>query len=263
MCAIALAAALSFSNAEAAYTPPKVPEDIYQWVQSSERMNYYFNKQEICYAVDAKGHVDLDTLIVPVIKTYDHVQIEDVLMKRSWRMESTDGFGKLAGEADYLSIQIPQGVVKMSETMQDTVETSNNVGRILMEENQLLVTTHTRSFIDADMKALADEIKEVFAACGGASTTIMEAPAWQENQQSDFLKLTSDVFNDLLGWRPRLVAMHFVLEAGFFVQKFPGMEIACIGPRIVEPHSTSERVELKTVDDIWHVLQELLIRLAV
>ena len=114
MCAIALAAALSFSNAEAAYTPPKVPEDIYQWVQSSERMNYYFNKQEICYAVDAKGHVDLDTLIVPIIKTYDHVQIEDVLMKRSWRMESTDGFGKLAGEADYLSIQIPQGVVTVN-----------------------------------------------------------------------------------------------------------------------------------------------------
>jgi dipeptidase D len=56
--------------------------------------------------------------------------------------------------------------------------------------------------------------------------------------------------------------MHFVLEAGFFVQKFPGIEIACIGPRIVEPHSTSERVELKTVDDIWLVLQELLRRLA-
>lgn len=114
VCALALAAALNFSNTEAAYTPPKVPEDIYQWVQSSERMNYFFNKQEMSYAVDSKGHVDLDTVIVPVIKTYDHVQIEDVLMKRSWRMESTDGFEKLAGEANYLSIQIPQGVVTVN-----------------------------------------------------------------------------------------------------------------------------------------------------
>ena len=47
MCALALAAALNFSNTEAAYTPPKVPEDIFQWVQSSERMNYFFNKKEI------------------------------------------------------------------------------------------------------------------------------------------------------------------------------------------------------------------------
>ncbi len=32
LCALALAAALNFSTAEAVYTPPKVPEDIYQWV---------------------------------------------------------------------------------------------------------------------------------------------------------------------------------------------------------------------------------------
>ena len=113
MCALAFAAALNFGTAEAAYVPPKVPEDIYQWVQSSERMNYFFNKQEMCYGVDAKGHVDLDTLIVPVLKTYDHVQIEDVRMKRSWRMESTDTLAHLAGEANYLSINIPRGVVTL------------------------------------------------------------------------------------------------------------------------------------------------------
>ena len=111
MCALALAAALNFSTAEATYTPPKVPEDIYQWVQSSERMNYFFNKQEMSYGVDAEGHVDLDTLIVPVIKTYDHVQIEDVRMKRAWRMEETDTLANLAGEANYLTIHIARGVV--------------------------------------------------------------------------------------------------------------------------------------------------------
>ncbi len=111
LCALALAAALNFSTAEAVYTPPKVPEDIYQWVQSSERMNYFFNKKEMCYGVDSKGHVDLERLIVPVIKTYDHVQIEDVRMKRSWRMESTDDLGDLAGEANYLTFNIPRGVV--------------------------------------------------------------------------------------------------------------------------------------------------------
>ena len=55
--------------------------------------------------------------------------------------------------------------------------------------------------------------------------------------------------------------MHFVLEAGYFVAKYPGIQIACIGPRIVEPHSTSERLEVKTVGDIWQVLLELLVRL--
>ena len=158
--------------------------------------------------------------------------------------------------------QIPQGVVKMSETMQDTVETSNNVGRIITEQDYILVSTHTRSFIDSDMETLSRDIANTFKEHGATSETVMSAPAWQEDQQSDFLRLTSDTFQDVLGWRPRMVAMHFVLEAGFFVQHYPGIQMASIGPRIVEPHSTSERVELKTIDDIWQVLIEMLKRLA-
>lgn len=157
--------------------------------------------------------------------------------------------------------QIPQGVVKMSEIMNDTVETSNNIGRIQSEDNCIFVSTHTRSFVDADMEQLSQKIAAVFASCGATSETVMSAPAWQEDQHSPFLQLTSDTFLDVLGWRPRMVAMHFVLEAGFFVQHYPGIQIASIGPRIVEPHSACERVEMKTIDDIWQVLIELLRRL--
>ena len=158
--------------------------------------------------------------------------------------------------------QIPQGVVKMSETIKDTVETSNNVGRISTEEDCIFISTHTRSFIDSEMETLSKDIVNIFHKFGATSEMTMSTPAWQENQQSDFLKLTSDTFNDVLGWRPRMVAMHFVLEAAYFVQKYPGIEIACIGPRILEPHSTKERVELSTINDIWEVLQELLKRMA-
>ena len=159
--------------------------------------------------------------------------------------------------------QIPQGVIKMSESMEDTVETSNNIGRIQTEEDCIFISTHTRSFIDADMQELSRKIADVFAENGAKSEMVMSAPAWQEDQQSAFLQLTSDTFQDVLGWRPRMVAMHFVLEAGFFVEHYPGIQIASIGPRIVEPHSTSERVELATIEDIWQVLIELLKRLAV
>ena len=157
--------------------------------------------------------------------------------------------------------QIPQGVVKMSYAMPGTVETSNNVGRISSAEDHIFVSTHTRSFIDDDMAALSKQIADTFKKQGAESEVMMSAPAWQENQQSPFLQLVSNTFQDVLGWRPRMVAMHFVLEAGFFVQHYPGIQIASIGPRIVEPHSTSERVELSTIEDIWKVLIELLKRL--
>ena len=158
--------------------------------------------------------------------------------------------------------EVPQGVLKMSEAMPGTVETSNNIGRVVSEADHIFVSTHTRSFIDDDMDTLSKTIAKTFTDNGAQSEVVMSAPAWQENQQSPFLQLVSDTFQDVLGWRPRMVAMHFVLEAGFFVQHYPGIQIASIGPRIVEPHSTSERVELSTISDIWQVLLELLKRLS-
>ena len=158
--------------------------------------------------------------------------------------------------------QIPQGVIKMSETMKGTVETSNNVGRVFLDDGCFVVSTHTRSFINEEMKRVAGEIADVFKENGGTSETLMTAPAWQENPDSAFLKLTSDVFQETLGWRPRLVAMHFVLEAGYFVAKYPGIQMASIGPRILYPHSSSEKVEVSTIADIWKVFLRLLEKLA-
>ncbi len=179
------------------------------------------------------------------------------------RIEKVEAAERVIDDNDFTALmtaleQIPQGVVAMSETMADTVHTSNNVGRVIATDEAFVVTTHTRSFSDSDMASLAADIKDVFAEQGGSSTTIMEAPAWQENQQSEYLQQVGDVFEKVLGWRPRPVAMHFVLEAGYFVRKYPGIEIACIGPRILEPHSVNERVQLSTIDDIWQVLVELL-----
>ncbi len=158
--------------------------------------------------------------------------------------------------------EIPFGMIKMSEQMPGTVETSNNIGVIRMEEDHFHVTTHSRSFIDADMIALGERIRDIFEKHGATTRLIMSTPAWEENTQSDYMHLMEQTFIDVLGFRPRLVEMHFVMEMGYFVEKFKGIQIIPIGPRIIEPHSTSERVELSTIDNIWKVLIEVLCRLA-
>ncbi len=84
-----------------------VPDDIFQWVQSTARQNYYFNKQQIKYGIDAQGNVDLNTLIVPTLRTYDDIQIRDVVTKRRWKMLSVKGYERLIGSAKYLkTVQI-------------------------------------------------------------------------------------------------------------------------------------------------------------
>jgi len=80
----------------------QVPESIYQWVQSSPRMNYFFNKSVIHYEVDKKGDINLDVIVVPVLKSFDDTQIQDVIQKRRWKMLDVEPYEFLAGQAEYV-----------------------------------------------------------------------------------------------------------------------------------------------------------------
>lgn len=92
----------------------KVPEEIYQWVQSTPRGNYYFNYQVCGYKVKLDGTLDLYTLVVPTICTYDEVQIQDVIQKRRWNNKSTRGYNILAGRADYLAFDLKNNTVQVT-----------------------------------------------------------------------------------------------------------------------------------------------------
>ena len=69
-------------------------------------MNYFFNKEQIHYAVDEHGSINLNQIIVPTLKTYDTVQVDDIIEKRHWRDQPTDGYEDLAGEANYIRIDL-------------------------------------------------------------------------------------------------------------------------------------------------------------
>lgn len=93
----------------------KIDEKIFQWVQSSSRMGYYFNQQQICFKV-VNNQIDIDTLIVPILKMYDPVQIKDTVDKRRWRMEPIGHFGDLAGRVEYAEIDLPNRTVFLKQS---------------------------------------------------------------------------------------------------------------------------------------------------
>lgn len=105
-----LACGILFMGARSA-AAQEVPDDIYEWVQSTARQGYYFNKEQIQYAVDAHGYLDLTKLVVPTLRIYDDIQIRDVVSKRRWRMLPVDGYDDLEGAAEYLLIDLRTGVV--------------------------------------------------------------------------------------------------------------------------------------------------------
>ena len=95
-----------------------VPADIYTWVQSTDRANYYFNHKQINYEVNSDGFINLNILVVPTICMYDEIQIEDVVSKRRWKMQSLKGYDKLVGRADYLTFDLIRGTVQVTERVE-------------------------------------------------------------------------------------------------------------------------------------------------
>lgn len=92
--------------AAVASASPQLDESIFKWVQSSARCDYFFNMQQICYGKDDKGNIDFNKLVVPVIKIYDYLMIDDVVSKRRWNGNSVEGFSDLVGAAEYYEINL-------------------------------------------------------------------------------------------------------------------------------------------------------------
>lgn len=152
-------------TAEAAdFLKMEIPEDIFCSLQSTERMNYYINKQEITYAVDETGKPDYNVLMVPVIKNYDSIQVKDITEKRKWNDESMEMFEFLTGEADYLRLDLAARTVLVrriefltySMTLLDTV-TPNKV----LEIDKLSEKNVERRFYEAIVKYESEHVAEV------------------------------------------------------------------------------------------------------
>lgn len=112
---LSLMTVISFpiNNSFAATEP--LSEEIFQWVQATPRSSYYFNKDAMTYEIGADGIADTNILIVPTVRLFDNMQIQDVIMKRQWRNLSTYRFDELSGVAEYLRINIKDKTVEYTE----------------------------------------------------------------------------------------------------------------------------------------------------
>ena len=137
--AVLLLCAALFMGARPAAAAEQVPKYIYEWVQSTARQGYYFNKEQIQYATDTHGYIDLTEILVPTLRIYDDVQIQDVVSKRRWRMLPLDGYGDLSGAAEYLLIDLRAGVVHITahedlDSLWGTISREENMKEIKLAE---------------------------------------------------------------------------------------------------------------------------------
>ena len=146
--AVLAACAVLFMGVRSADAAEAIPKNIYEWVQSTARQGYYFNKEYIQYAADAHGYIYLTKILVPTLRVYDNIQIQDVVSKRRWRMLPLDGYGDLSGAAEYLLIDLRAGTVRV--TAHEDLDSA--WGTISREENAKEFTLASLSDKDVEKK---------------------------------------------------------------------------------------------------------------
>ena len=150
------------------------------------------------------------------------------------------------------------GVYKMSPDMDDLVETSNNIAKIVLKNGSIQVDCLTRSSSESSKIDLASSLRSTFELSGFEVEYSGSYPGWQPNVNSEILKVLTNLYEDLFKEKPNVVACHAGLECGILGQNYPEMDMISFGPTILGAHSPDERVSISSVQKFWRFLLSIL-----
>ena len=150
------------------------------------------------------------------------------------------------------------GVYKMSADMEDLVETSNNVARVLIKDGQISVQNLTRSSVESSKFDLANALRATFELCGCDVEFGGSYPGWTPNINSEILKVLVNIYEKQNNEKPKVVACHAGLECGILGTNYPDMDMISFGPTIHGAHSPDERASIKSSQKFYKFVLEIL-----
>ncbi|MDB4584574.1 aminoacyl-histidine dipeptidase [Draconibacterium sp.] len=152
----------------------------------------------------------------------------------------------------------PNDVVRMSDTMNGTVETSSNLAIVKASRKNVEVSCLVRSFSETAKNALASRLESTFTLAGASVILEGSYPGWQPNVESEILEVMKKLYTKQFGKAPELLAMHAGLECGILGSTYTNWDMISIGPTIKFPHSPDEKVNIATVQKYWDFLLNVL-----
>ncbi|NAS32842.1 beta-Ala-His dipeptidase [Flavobacteriaceae bacterium R38] len=150
------------------------------------------------------------------------------------------------------------GVYRMSSTMDNLVETSNNIARVFIKDGAILINCLTRSSVETSKVDLANALRATFELVGCEVSYSGNYPGWTPDINSPILKVLKSKYVELFNHEPEVVACHAGLECGILGQNYPDMDMISYGPTIKGAHSPDERVNIASVEKFWKFTLEIL-----
>ncbi len=150
------------------------------------------------------------------------------------------------------------GVYRLSPDMEDLVETSNNIARVIVKDESIKIGCLTRSSVESSKIDLANTLRATFELGGFEVEFAGSYPGWQPNTGSPILKTLKKIYSDLFNKEANVVACHAGLECGILGTNYPEMDMISFGPTIKGAHSPDERASISSTKKYWKFFLKVL-----
>lgn len=153
----------------------------------------------------------------------------------------------------------PHGVLKMSQEIENFVETSTNLASVKMTEPGVIrIGSSQRSCVTAARRAAAAKMEACFVLAGAIVKHEGEYPGWAPAAESPVRDACVASYKKLFGVEPKVKAIHAGLECGLFTEKFPGLDMVSFGPTLRGVHAPGERLDLASLDKFVALLNDVI-----
>ena len=150
------------------------------------------------------------------------------------------------------------GVYRMSADMENLVETSNNIARVIVKDGQISIQNLTRSSVESSKMDLANALRSAYELFGCEVDFAGSYPGWTPNPKSEILDVLTSIYEKQNSEKPKVVACHAGLECGILGQNYPNMDMISFGPNIKGAHSPDERAQISSAQKYWNFVLEIL-----
>ncbi len=155
----------------------------------------------------------------------------------------------------------PNGVIKMSESIENLVETSLNLGVLYTDDDELVLHYALRSNRKVGLMKLEDEMMEFFKKYNFEIETFGHYPPWEYREDSTIRDMYKNLYTEAFGKEPRVEAIHAGLECGVFASQIEDFDCIAIGPNIFDAHTVNERLSIKSTQAVYETIVKLLAKM--
>lgn len=149
---------------------------------------------------------------------------------------------------------MPNGIYRLSPDVEGLVQTSSNLARVVLKDGAFKLACLVRGSVDTEKSDLAEALTCSMEQTEATVKRFGDYPGWAPKPESEVVKVMTNIYSELFGTSPHVMACHAGLECGILGQNYPDMEMISFGPNIRGAHSPDECVQVSSVQKIWKLL---------